>query len=248
MKRFFPELSDEERAEFNEQVRQDIKNPQYHLYCDMYNLCRSWTDSKVLYNREKGRRHLLNVKAEEPEFFSICCCYSSIIWKLVNCSIRAYFGIRIHAIEVGSEVSEPALNICRDWMAKIGNPPHSPTSSRNYFERWHLARAHPFYSLHGVYYIHTCCINAILDSFTSHQSHFSQKERNRYSTIRLILHPQSNTATNTVSNRSTFLISFPFRNNTKVPFLFLSSQLSTETVAVTHSRIRVQQRKQNPHR
>jgi hypothetical protein len=38
MKRFFPELSDEERAEFNEQVRQDIKNPQYHLYCDMYNL------------------------------------------------------------------------------------------------------------------------------------------------------------------------------------------------------------------
>jgi hypothetical protein len=36
MKRFFPDLTDEQREEFNEQVRQDIKNPQYHLYCDMF--------------------------------------------------------------------------------------------------------------------------------------------------------------------------------------------------------------------
>jgi hypothetical protein len=38
MKRFFPDLTDEEREEFNEQVRRDIKNAQYHLYCDMFSL------------------------------------------------------------------------------------------------------------------------------------------------------------------------------------------------------------------
>jgi hypothetical protein len=36
MKRFFPDLTDEEREEFNEKVRQDIKNPLYHLYRDMF--------------------------------------------------------------------------------------------------------------------------------------------------------------------------------------------------------------------